>query len=132
MFYKIHGVRALIYNNGKLLILKRSDSDKNDPNLWDIPGGKVEPCESVNEAIKREVLEEAGIETSAITIKDLYGFIFENFDATNKLVIAVFICSSTASDIRLSSEHSEYSWINAKDIYSHKLSRILEAIHHSL
>lgn len=46
MFYKIHGIRALVCYKNKLLILKRADSDKNDAGLWDIPGGAVKPGEN--------------------------------------------------------------------------------------
>ncbi len=41
MFYKIHGVRVLVYKNKQFLILKRVESDKNDAGLWDIPGEKI-------------------------------------------------------------------------------------------
>ena len=74
MFYKIHGVRVLVYHNNKLLILKRADSDKSDANLWDIPGGKIESGESVHNAIKRELFEETGLlGTASASIKNLYG-----------------------------------------------------------
>lgn len=132
MFYKIHGVRALVYHNDKIVLLKRFGSDKDDANLWDIPGGAIKPGENICDAIKREVLEETGIKPSALSIKDLYGLIFDEFHQNSKLVIAVFICQSATSNIRLNSEHSEYCWIHPKELSYYKLGRVLEVLKSSL
>ena len=128
MFYKFHGVRVLIYHDNKLLILKRAGSDKNDASLWDVPGGKIESSESLDDAIKREVYEETGISESSILIDDLYGLIFDDFDSTSKLVIAVYICQSKTTDICLNLEHSEYKWIDPKNLSSYNLGRVLRSI----
>ncbi len=132
MFYKIHGVRLLIYNNDRLLILKRAGSDKNDSNLWDIPGGKIENDENIFDAIKREVLEETGIKLSSPNIKDLHSLIFEDFDNGGKLVIAVFTCESETSEIQFNAEHSEYRWVNPKELPTHQLGRVLQSLKSSL
>ena len=92
MFYEFHGVRVLVYHDNKLLILKRAGSDKNDANLWDVPGGKIETGEGIHDAIKREVYEETGITELSICMDDLYGLIIDDFDLVNKLIIAVFVC----------------------------------------
>ena len=53
-------VRAcgLLYNDGKLLLVKHRFKDYD---LWSPPGGGVEFGESIEEALKREFLEETGI-----------------------------------------------------------------------
>jgi mutator protein MutT len=54
--------RALLVNpQGELLIVRRSQSDDRHPGTWDIPGGQVEDGETVEAALAREVIEEAGI-----------------------------------------------------------------------
>jgi 8-oxo-dGTP diphosphatase len=52
---------ALIFDAGKLLITQRRAND-HLPNLWEFPGGKVEPGETFEECLRREILEELGIE----------------------------------------------------------------------
>ncbi|PIR93514.1 hypothetical protein COT99_00415 [Candidatus Falkowbacteria bacterium CG10_big_fil_rev_8_21_14_0_10_43_10] len=128
MFYKIHGVRIIIRNKNKILVLKRADSDKSDSNLWDIPGGKIEQGESIDDAIKREVLEEIGVAMPPVILKDLHGLIFEDFDDVNKLVIAVFFCDIPSINIHLNPEHSEYEWIDVKELTERKLGRILRSL----
>ena len=54
---------ALIFHNGKLLITQRRPDD-HLPNLWEFPGGKVEPGETFQECLVREIREELAIEIS--------------------------------------------------------------------
>lgn len=57
-----NAVAALIFDGeGKLLLLKRSQSVKANPGQWESPGGKVDQGESNNAAIIREIKEESNI-----------------------------------------------------------------------
>jgi mutator protein MutT len=61
--HKLVGV-AVIWNSiGKILIDKRRAGGLMG-GMWEFPGGKLEPGETVEECIKREILEELGIEIS--------------------------------------------------------------------
>jgi ADP-ribose pyrophosphatase YjhB (NUDIX family) len=51
------GVSAIILTPDGLLLQRRADNG-----LWGLPGGGVEPGESVSEAVVREVREETGLE----------------------------------------------------------------------
>ena len=53
------GVGAVILRNGKVLLVMRGQ----EPLLgeWSIPGGAVEPGETLHEALRREILEETGL-----------------------------------------------------------------------
>jgi 8-oxo-dGTP diphosphatase len=54
---------ALIFHNGKLLVTQRRPDD-HLPNLWEFPGGKVEPGETFEACLVREIREELDIEIS--------------------------------------------------------------------
>lgn len=57
------GVGALIFNQeGKILLAQRGPLARNEAGLWEIPGGAVEYGETFEQALKREVKEELGIE----------------------------------------------------------------------
>jgi 8-oxo-dGTP diphosphatase len=55
---------ALIDRDGRLLVQQRPEG-KNMAGLWEFPGGKLEPDETPEAALIRELREELGIETDA-------------------------------------------------------------------
>lgn len=54
--------KAFIVNDGKLLLVKKSADDPFHPNEWEVPGGRMEFGEKLDEHIKREVKEEVGLD----------------------------------------------------------------------
>ena len=54
---------GLVFRDGKLLITQRF-ADAHLGGLWEFPGGKREGSESFEECLKRELLEELGIEVA--------------------------------------------------------------------
>lgn len=52
---------ALVFRDGRLLITRRPPG-KHLAGLWEFPGGKLNPGESWERALVRELLEEVGIE----------------------------------------------------------------------
>src|SRR5438034_11818350 len=61
------GVSAIILTGEGLLLQRRSDN-----RLWGLPGGGVEPGESVTEAVVREVREETGLEVVPLRLIGVY------------------------------------------------------------
>ena len=53
-------VGILVRENGEVLLGKRTPG-RPYPGYWEFPGGKVEPGESIEAALKREFLEELGV-----------------------------------------------------------------------
>jgi len=60
-------VSGVLISDGAVLVEKRRADDDADPGLVLLPGGHVEPGESLNRALKREMLEELGIRVEKIT-----------------------------------------------------------------
>lgn len=61
---RIEVVAAVIRRDGKILITRRLDN-AHLGGLWEFPGGKVEPAESLEGALLREIREELGLDIIA-------------------------------------------------------------------
>jgi 8-oxo-dGTP pyrophosphatase MutT (NUDIX family) len=65
----------LIEFEGAFLLVRRSEGERNFPNLWAFPGGKVEKSETVVDALRREIGEETCLEvTGEFILLDTYCF----------------------------------------------------------
>jgi 8-oxo-dGTP pyrophosphatase MutT (NUDIX family) len=56
--------KAFVVHENKLLLVRKADSDPSHPGKWEVPGGRMNFGEEVDEHIKRETREEVGIEIS--------------------------------------------------------------------
>ena len=54
-------VAGMLLDEDRFLIGQRKADNKSYPDLWELPGGKIEPNETPDEAIKREWMEELEI-----------------------------------------------------------------------
>ncbi|WP_329405711.1 NUDIX domain-containing protein [Nocardia vinacea] len=58
-------VGAVVQHGGKILLLQRPADDFMG-GIWELPSGKVDPGESIDQALIREVKEETGLDVTAI------------------------------------------------------------------
>lgn len=73
--YKQLGAYALIIRKDKILLIKKSGGPYNGK--LDLPGGTIEFCERPEEALKREMLEEVGINIKEYELFDADSVTFE-------------------------------------------------------
>ncbi len=61
-------VAGILTKDGKFLVEKRRDDDDADPGYVEIPGGHVREGESLENALRREMKEELGIEVERMKL----------------------------------------------------------------
>jgi 8-oxo-dGTP diphosphatase len=96
-----------------ILILQRGASDPDFPGLWEIPGGRVKPDETLLEACRRETLEETGLRLKAAEAVSVMEY-WKNRGRTRFHCIQVNFLTwigTRRPQIRLSNEHSRYRWV---------------------
>jgi 8-oxo-dGTP diphosphatase len=59
---------VIINDNSEILLLKRSQNAKNEKGKWEAPGGAVNFWEKRDDAVKREMKEEIGVEVEIIDV----------------------------------------------------------------
>lgn len=111
-------VKCLISYDNKYLLLSKTDEEaKMDlgNNNFDIPGGRVEYGERLEDAIIREIMEETSlmIQEKDLDILDASSIIRP--DKLN-LVIITYVTTSCTANIKLSKEHNDYHWFSKREI----------------
>jgi len=103
---------------GRCLLLKRSLSSKGNPGKWDFPGGKIDPGESFDEALLREVVEETGL---TISIQGVAGTAESEAPAA-KVVYLILEGRLESGQLCLSEEHDDHAWVDPRELLSMDLA----------
>ena len=69
-------VGVVCLRGDEVLLVRRGQPPKQGE--WSLPGGRIEPGETVREAALRELKEETGVEAELIGLVDVVDAIFEN------------------------------------------------------
>lgn len=101
---------ALIYENGLYLITQRKPEDSFG-GYWELPGGKKEPNETLEQCVMREMTEELGIE---VTIRKFYKIV--NYHYPNRYVrLNIFLCGLKSGVPQLI-EVADFAWVKPQDL----------------
>ncbi len=98
-------------SEGRVLLLKRSQSSKGNPGKWEFPGGKVDPGEAFDAALIREVREETGL---AIELAGSFGTCESNL-GNRRIVYLVMEGTAPTNNLKLSDEHDAHQWVLPAD-----------------
>lgn len=101
---------AVIFDRGKVLITRRPD-DKRHPGYWEFPGGKVDPGESPEEALIREIREELG---AGIMVDEIFEVVYYCYDWGPVLVLA-YRCRLLAEAL-YNLDVAEHRWVSPKEL----------------
>jgi len=110
------GACVLLIRNGTLLLEKRTDNG-----LWGLPGGSLEPGESLEQVAIRELYEETGLQAKNLELmnifsgEDLY-YKYPHGDEVYN-VVAAYICNEFDGNIKKDNhEVAEIKFFNVDDI----------------
>jgi 8-oxo-dGTP pyrophosphatase MutT (NUDIX family) len=116
---KFHiGIKALIINEKKEILLLYGE--KNGDKFWDLPGGRMQVGESIEEALRRETEEELGVSGKLLVMQGLFDATLSNFKKPNAegayLMLIVYNCRLPVNrDFKMDEEHSGWKWAAPKE-----------------
>ena len=112
------GVKWLVQNTeGLYLCLKSSEG------YFDVPGGRIAEGENIAETLRNELSEEVGLSSEVFEIASEWKILWtdkyiKSHPGLPRLLLLVYVCKLTQDiSIKLSHEHTEYSWETARDLY---------------
>ena len=103
---------ALVDPDGRVLIAKRPEG-KTLAGLWEFPGGKVDPGETPEQALVRELHEELGIETATSCLAPI-AFASHGYEKFH-LLMPVFACRKWAGTPQ-PREGQTLKWVTPNDL----------------
>ncbi|WP_420843922.1 NUDIX hydrolase [Lentzea albidocapillata] len=103
----IRCVGAVVHDsNGRLLVVRRANPP--GEGLWSIPGGRVEPDETDEAAVTRELAEETGL---SVTVGRLVGHV-ERPAPNGVFLIFDYECQVTSGVLRAGDDASDVAWVD--------------------
>lgn len=98
-------------NHNKILATQRGYGEFKG--MWEFPGGKIEPNESREDALKREIQEELNTEISIYDFIQTIEYDYPEFHLT----MHCYLCEVLSGDLILM-EHQDSKWLSANELYS--------------
>ena len=111
------GVGAIIVDNqGRLFLARRGTKAKNERGLWEFPGGSVEFGETLSEALRREMLEEFGIEIIVGELLDVVDHILK--EERQHWVSPTYKCTIASGEpqIREPEKCADIGWFHTNEM----------------
>ena len=107
----IEVVAAVIHRNGTYFATQRGYGEFEG--MWEFPGGKIEPGESRDAALKREIQEELGVDIAINEFLYTTEYDYPSFH----LIMHCYLCQIEAGEIELR-EHKSARWLTAETLNS--------------
>ena len=109
----IEVVAAIILKDNKVYATQRGYGEFKG--WWEFPGGKTEPGESLEDALKREIMEELEAEVAVGELLETVEWDYPSFHLT----MHCFVCTLLSDTIQLN-EHEADAWLDAESLHTVK------------
>lgn len=110
---------AIIFNRGKILMVKKCHDNSYISGEWHFPGGKANEGESYKQCLIREVREETGLEVNILGLT----YTFKEEETTPKNIInwigETYVCfqKNNTHKVRLDTkELTDYKWVKPFEV----------------
>ena len=116
------GVGALIFEDGNLLIVERAKEPLKG--YWSIPGGILETGEKLEEGIRREVLEETGLEVEPLSVFEIFERIIPDAEGKPEYhyVLIDYLCRAVGGHLAAASDVSGVAWVSQQNLSRYRLT----------
>jgi ADP-ribose pyrophosphatase YjhB (NUDIX family) len=116
------GVGALIIQNGRILLVERGNAPL--AGYWSLPGGGVETGEQLDEAIRREVREETGLEVEDLDMLEIFERIMRDAEGRVEYhyVLIDYLCRPAGGVLCAATDANRCEWFGENEIGALKIT----------
>jgi ADP-ribose pyrophosphatase YjhB (NUDIX family) len=118
----ILGVGALIIDTDRILLVERGREPLKG--YWSLPGGAVETGERLEDALRREIREETGLEVEILHLLEVFERIMPGADGTTEYhyVLIDYICHPVGGKLQAADDASRAEWFTENEIAGLKIT----------
>lgn len=118
-------VRGIIKNDAdEILIVKRHPKSRTDPEMWELPGGKVEKGEFFADALVREIKEETNLD---VKVGDFAEAIQNDYMHKRTVQLMMYL-EDASGEVKISDEHTDWMWAGLEKIRILEISTSLKKL----
>jgi 8-oxo-dGTP diphosphatase len=116
------GVGALIFQERAILLVERAKEPLKG--FWSLPGGVVEAGEKLEDAARREVREETGLEIEPVEMFEIFERIMPDAHGRPEYhyVLIDYFCRVVGGQLAASSDVSQAAWVAEQDLGEYRLT----------
>jgi mutator protein MutT len=116
------GVGALIVDNARILLVERGNAPL--AGYWSLPGGGVETGERLEEAIRREVREETGLEVEDLEVLEIFERIMRDAEGRVEYhyVLIDYLCRPAGGALCAATDASRCEWFREEEMGALKIT----------
>ncbi len=120
------GVGALIFTRsgrrGPILLVERAGEPLKG--YWSLPGGLVETGELLEDAVRREILEETGLEVATVRRFDIFERIMrdQHGQAEYHYLLVDYVCKVVGGKLRAADDVSRVEWVRRSDLHQYQIT----------
>ncbi len=116
------GVGALIFEESNVLLVERAKEPLKG--YWSLPGGIVETGETLDAGIRREVLEETGLDVDAVSVFEIFERIMPDAEGRPEYhyVLIDYICYPRGGRLAPASDVSRAVWVSREELRNYRIT----------
>jgi 8-oxo-dGTP diphosphatase len=119
--------KVLIINKRNEVLLLRKSTDNirhaGQSGRYNLPGGKLEPGESLHDALRREVYEETGLKITSVVPRPIFAGEWRPVlnETPHQIIGVFFVCPQWSGTVVLNDEHDAHEWVGRASLKTYDI-----------